>query len=99
MTKAEAYLQRLKNDADFWHRKVDDIPGDSIPVNHPAYRMSCTASSKYAAAKYMYKLLTEEATPESDAVVCDVCTDNGHCPEYAPGKVCVMDRRDEHEAG
>lgn len=25
-------------------------------------------------------------------LVCDRCTDNGHCPEYQPGAVCVNDR-------
>lgn len=25
-------------------------------------------------------------------LVCDRCIDNGHCPEYQPGAVCVNDR-------
>lgn len=25
-------------------------------------------------------------------LVCDRCTDKGHCPEYQPGAVCVNDR-------
>ena len=34
-------------------------------------------------------------TPEK--MVCDECTDKGHCPEYQSGAVCVTDRGKEVE--
>ena len=27
-----------------------------------------------------------------EKVVCDSCTDKGHCPEYKSGALCVIDR-------
>lgn len=29
----------------------------------------------------------------SEKVKCDICTDKGHCPEYAPGAFCVKERK------
>lgn len=31
----------------------------------------------------------------SKKVMCDNCTDKGHCPEYVPGTVCVKDRKED----
>lgn len=58
--KAEKYLEKLKHEMEVWQKKVDELPGDSISVNHPIYRMSVNASNKYAAASYMFKLIKEE---------------------------------------
>ena len=60
MTKAEAYLAKLKHEKELWAAKVEELPGDTISVNHPAYKMSVNAANKYAAAAYMYKLMSEE---------------------------------------
>lgn len=60
MTKAEAYLTKLKAEKEHWQKVVDELPGDTISVNHTAYKMSVNAANKYAAAAYMYKLMTEQ---------------------------------------
>lgn len=60
MTKAEKYLAQLEHEMNLWRKKVDEKPGDSIDSLDMDYRMSCTASAKYAAAAYMMKLMKEE---------------------------------------
>lgn len=101
MTKSEAYLQKLKSEADLWKKQLDALPGNTVSVNHTVYRMSVNASAKYAAAAHMRKLMLDEfnelepevriaeATPRA---TCDTCTDKGHCPEYRAGALCVADR-------
>lgn len=61
MTKAEKYLEQLRCEKELWHKKVEELPGDTISVNNPIYRMSVNAANKYAAAAYMMKLMKEEA--------------------------------------
>ena len=61
MKKSEQYLEKLRHDMEVWRKQVDDLPGDTVPVNHPAYKMSVNASNKYYAAAYMMKLMKEEA--------------------------------------
>lgn len=58
--KSGQYLEKLKLTAELWQAKVDSLPGDSISVNDPRYRMSVSASNTYAAAKTMQKYMTEE---------------------------------------
>lgn len=61
MTKAEKYLNRLKAEKEYWQKQVDALPGDTISVNNPLYKMATNAANKYAAASYMMKLMLEEA--------------------------------------
>lgn len=61
MKKSEEYLAKLKHEMEIWQKKVEELPGDTISVNHPFYKMSVNASNKYAVAKYMMKLMQEEA--------------------------------------
>lgn len=28
-----------------------------------------------------------------EKLLCDLCTDKGHCPEYIPGAPCILERR------
>lgn len=58
---ANEYLEKLKYEKDYWHAKVEAIPGDTIDVNNPIYRMSVNASNRYAAAKTMMKLMMNDA--------------------------------------
>ncbi len=60
MTKAEKYLERLKYEKELWQKKLDDLPGDTVSVNHSVYKMASHAATKYATAKYMYKLMSEQ---------------------------------------
>lgn len=34
-----------------------------------------------------------------EKVMCDCCTDKGHCPEYQSGAACVADRKEVFEHG
>lgn len=34
-----------------------------------------------------------------EKIICDRCTDRGHCPEYAPGAPCVKDRKEGKQHG
>lgn len=61
MKKSEQYLERLRYEKELWQKKVDDLPSDTINVNHPFYKMANNAANKYAAAAYMMKLMKEEA--------------------------------------
>ena len=61
MTKAEKYLNRLRTEKEYWQKKVDALPGDTISANNPIYKMATNAANKYAAASYMMKLMQEEA--------------------------------------
>jgi len=60
MKKSEQYLQNLRAEKEHWAKVVENLPGDTINVNHPAYKMSVNAANKYAAAAYMMKLMKEE---------------------------------------
>ena len=64
MKKSEQFLAKLKAEKDFWHKKVEELPGDTISTNHPYYKMSVNAANKYAAAKYMFDLMQEETEDE-----------------------------------
>lgn len=61
MKKSEQYLARLKQEKEYWQKKVDDLPGDTISTNHPYYKMANNAAAKYAAANYMMNLMLSEA--------------------------------------
>ena len=39
-------------------------------------------------------LKAQQRQPEK--VLCDNCTDRGHCPEYQSGAACVADREGQH---
>lgn len=65
MKKSEKYLATLKTAAEYWQQKVDELPGDSISVSDPRYKMSVSASNSYAAAKTMHKYMTEEKVEET----------------------------------
>lgn len=64
MTKAEAYLDRLRHEYDVWQKKVDGLSELREGVNdliHPLYsRLAETAATRYYAAKYMMELMKEE---------------------------------------
>lgn len=60
MKKSEQYLERLRHEKEMWQEKVDELPGDTISVNHPFYKMANNAAARYAAAAYMMKLMEEE---------------------------------------
>ncbi len=57
--EAVKYLKKLREEMEYWQSKVDSLPGDSVSVNNPYYKMLTTASGKYAAASYMFKLMTD----------------------------------------
>lgn len=59
MTASE-YLEKLKQEKDYWQKELDNLPGDTVSVNSAVYRMSVNASNKYAVAKVMMKLMKEE---------------------------------------
>lgn len=61
MKKSEQYLEKLKREMEVWQQKVESLDGDTISVTHPYYIRSVNASNKYATAKYMMKLMQEEA--------------------------------------
>lgn len=61
MKKSEQYLEKLRQEKEYWQKKVEELPGDTISANNTYYKMSCNAANKYAAAKYMMKLMKEEA--------------------------------------
>lgn len=48
------------NSKELWQKKLDDLPGDTVSVNHSVYKMASHAATKYATAKYMYKLMSEQ---------------------------------------
>ena len=64
MKKSESYLEKLQMAAEYWQEKVDALPGDSISVNDPRYKMANSTSAAYAAAKTMRDYMIEEAKSE-----------------------------------
>lgn len=58
---ANEYLDKLKSEKDYWQKKLDSLPGDTVSVNNPIYKMSLNAFNKYAAAKTMMQLMVREA--------------------------------------
>ena len=69
MTKAEAYLGRLHHEYDVWQSKFEELPAD-CNANSPVYlrysRLAQTAATRYYVAKYMMKLMKEDAMLEQD---------------------------------
>ena len=57
---ANKYLELLKSEKDYWEKKLDSIPGDTVSVDNPIYRMSVNASNKFFAAKTMMQLMERE---------------------------------------
>lgn len=55
-----------------------------------------TASQREARPYCVAWNIVDEGPIEPDfelsVVTCDTCSDAGHCPEYAPGEDCVLDR-------
>lgn len=60
LTEARKYLEKLRSEKELWQRKVEEMPGDTINVNSQIYKMSVNAANKYAAALYMFKLMSDE---------------------------------------
>lgn len=63
MTKAEAYLDRLYHEWQFWQEKLEDLPEDCDIAANEVYsrysRRAQTTSTRYHAAKYMMELMKE----------------------------------------
>lgn len=58
---ANEYIEKLKSEKDYWAKQLDTLPGNTVSVDNPIYRMSVNASNKYAVAKTMMRLMAHDA--------------------------------------
>lgn len=57
---ANEYIEKLKSEKDYWDKQLDKLPGNTVSINNPIYRMSVNASTKYTVAKTIMRLMAHD---------------------------------------